>query len=347
MRQQSVVLQVLGTLTLWLGWFAFNGGSVLSRPRAGIAAHCVLHNHCSGAAACLSTGVFFYATKRRVDPAAACNGILAGLVAITPGCATSNALGAILTGLVAGPLYGASAHFVEYKLRIDDVCSAVSVHATCGMWGLIAAALFATPRYYDAAYETSRGDRCMGAFYGGKGNSLAVAIVFILLDAAWVAVPVLGLFAVMKRTCGVRSDFGAAPRILSSIRRSTGTLLPTSVKMPGMPGSVELRAPAGSTTPSYGPRRRAASPRPVSRPRDPLPRHWRQWRDPTPATACLHGPRVGLLARARASSRKPRSRSPTSLPQVGDGAARDLDGARARRRLDLDGQTCSSRWGSW
>ena len=98
----------------------------------------------------------------------------------------------MLTGLVAGPLYGASAHFVEYKLRIDDVCSAVSVHATCGMWGLIAAALFATPRYYDAAYETSRGQRCMGAFYGGKGNSLAAAIVFILLDAAWVAVPVLG-----------------------------------------------------------------------------------------------------------------------------------------------------------
>ena len=50
----------------------------------------------------------------------------------------------MFTGLVAGPLYGASAHFVEYKLRIDDVCSAVSVHATCGMWGLIAAALFAT-----------------------------------------------------------------------------------------------------------------------------------------------------------------------------------------------------------
>ena len=40
MRQQSVVLQVLGTLTLWLGWFAFNGGSVLSASRAGIAAHC-------------------------------------------------------------------------------------------------------------------------------------------------------------------------------------------------------------------------------------------------------------------------------------------------------------------
>ena len=133
MRQQSVVLQVLGTLTLWLGWFAFNGGSVLSASRAGIAAHACFTTTLSGAAACLSTGVFFYATKRRVDPAAACNGILAGLVAITPGCATSNALGAMFTGLVAGPLYGASAHFVEYKLRIDDVCSAVSVHATCGM----------------------------------------------------------------------------------------------------------------------------------------------------------------------------------------------------------------------
>ena len=75
------------------------------------------------------------------------------------------------------------------------------------MWGLIAAALFATPRYYDAAYETSRGQRCMGAFYGGKGNSLAAAIVFILLDAAWVAVPVLGLFAVMKQKLRVQQNF--------------------------------------------------------------------------------------------------------------------------------------------
>ncbi len=115
------------------------------------------------------------------------------------------------------------------------------------MWGLIAAALFATPRYYDAAYETSRGQRCMGAFYGGKGNSLAAAIVFILLDAAWVAVPVLCLFAVMKRTCGVRSDFGgrSSDSELDSSKHGD-VLLPTSVKMPGMPGSVELRAPAGS-----------------------------------------------------------------------------------------------------
>ena len=49
MRQQSVVLQVLGTLTLWLGWFAFNGGSVLSASRAGIAAHCCFTTTLSGA----------------------------------------------------------------------------------------------------------------------------------------------------------------------------------------------------------------------------------------------------------------------------------------------------------
>ena len=84
----------------------------------------------------------------------------------------------------------------------------------------------------------------MGAFYGGNGNSLAAAIVFILLDAAWVAVPVLGLFAVMKRTCGVRSDFGgrSSDSELDSSKHGD-VLLPTSVKMPG---SVELRAPAGS-----------------------------------------------------------------------------------------------------
>ena len=84
----------------------------------------------------------------------------------------------------------------------------------------------------------------MGAFYGGKGNSLAVAIVFILLDAAWVALPVLGLFAVMKATCGVRSDFGgrSSDSELDSSKHGDA-ILPTSVKMPS---SAELRAAAGS-----------------------------------------------------------------------------------------------------
>ena len=83
----------------------------------------------------------------------------------------------------------------------------------------------------------------MGAFYGGKGNSLAAAIVFILLDAAWVAVPVLGLFAVMKRTCGVRSDFGGrtSDSELDSSKHGD-VLLPTSVKMPGS----RLRRAAGA-----------------------------------------------------------------------------------------------------
>ena len=171
MRQQSVVLQVLGTLTLWLGWFAFTARDACQpRARASRPTGCFTTTLSGATDQCQapSTGVFFYATKRaRTTPRPPASRFWRASSRSRPS-ATSNALGAFLTGLVAGPLYGASAHFVEYKLRIDDVCSA-RVHATCGMWGLIAAALFATPRYYDA--HTRRvGQRCMGAFYGGKGH---------------------------------------------------------------------------------------------------------------------------------------------------------------------------------
>jgi len=206
MRQQSVVLQVLGTLTLWIGWFYFNAVSTLSADRAGLAAHCCFNTILASSAASISSTFFHCLINGYLEPQATCNGILSGLVAVTAGCATSNATGAVLTGLVAGPLYLSAVHAVETYLKVDDVCHAVAVHGANGVWGLIAAALFATPWYYDVAYDYDRGSKCAGLFYGGGGRSLGAALVFVVAIIAWVAVPISGLFLVINRTIGSRSD---------------------------------------------------------------------------------------------------------------------------------------------
>ncbi|KAH8048482.1 ammonium transmembrane transporter [Aureococcus anophagefferens] len=85
MRQQSVVLQTLGTLTLWIGWFYFNAVSTLSSDRAGLAAHCCFNTILAGAASALTTVVCANYAQGYVDPSVCCNGILSGLVAITAG----------------------------------------------------------------------------------------------------------------------------------------------------------------------------------------------------------------------------------------------------------------------
>ena len=132
----------------------------------------------ASSAASISSTFFHYLINGYLEPQATCNGILSGLVAVTAGCATSNATGAVLTGLVAGPLYLFSVHAVETYLKVDDVCHAVAVHGANGVWGLIAAALFATPWYYNVAYDYDRGSKCAGLFYGGGGRSLGAALVF-------------------------------------------------------------------------------------------------------------------------------------------------------------------------
>ena len=121
MRQQSVVLQVLGTLTLWLGWFAFNGGSVLSASRAGIAAHCVLHNHTQWRGRVPQHGRLLLRDEAARRPRGRLQRYSGRPRRDHAGLRDVERARRDFTGLVAGPLYGASAHFVEYKLRIDDV----------------------------------------------------------------------------------------------------------------------------------------------------------------------------------------------------------------------------------
>ena len=136
----SVPLAVIGVFLLWLGWFGFNGGSVLSGEPG--ATSLVLAT--TSLAACAGgIGAFFtaYFIFKRLDLGMVLNGILAGLVGITAGADVIPVPWSLFVGLVAGMLVVFSAITLD-KLKLDDVVGAISVHLTCGIWGTLAVGIF-------------------------------------------------------------------------------------------------------------------------------------------------------------------------------------------------------------
>lgn len=187
----SSAFQTLGALILWFGWYGFNIGSTGGIVGSGgLASHVFFTTTIAAATGCMATTAFGYIFDKdnRKLVANANNGILAGLVSITAGCATTNVTGAFITALVASTIY----HYVSsilVRLKIDDPVDAFAVHGACGAWGLIAAALGATPHYYSMAYDPERSDRCASVFFGGNPNgSLLAACYFLLFLIAWVLI---------------------------------------------------------------------------------------------------------------------------------------------------------------
>lgn len=136
----------IGGFLLWFGWFGFNGGSTLAVGEN--IGHILLNTHlaaCAGAVAALLTSMLL---RRGALMTYGVNGSIAGLVAITAGCASMQVPYAVLTGLVGGALSVFGALLLE-RLRLDDVVGAVTVHGICGVWGTLAAGLFLTGNMYD------------------------------------------------------------------------------------------------------------------------------------------------------------------------------------------------------
>ena len=130
----------IGVFLLWLGWFGFNGGSVLSADP--VAVSLTLVNTCLAAASGGLVAMFVSSTwMGKPDLSMALNGILAGLVGITAG-ADQMAMGSsILVGGIAGAIVVYSVVFFD-RIKIDDPVGAVSVHLVCGIWGTLAVGIF-------------------------------------------------------------------------------------------------------------------------------------------------------------------------------------------------------------
>ena len=176
----SMPLATIGVFLLFLGWFGFNGGSVLSAdPYAVSFVICTTTlAAASGAIASMTVSWIFL---RKPDLSMALNGILAGLVGITAGADTVGMGSSILIGAVAGSIVVFSIVFFD-RIKIDDPVGAISVHGICGVWGTLAVGIFST-----------NADHSFGAQLLGTAAISAWAFVFSLV-----------VFGIIKATIGVR-----------------------------------------------------------------------------------------------------------------------------------------------
>ena len=138
----SMPLATIGVFLLWLGWFGFNGGSVLSAD-PGLVSIVFVTTSLAAAVGCLAAMVTSQIFLKKPDVTMALNGILAGLVGITAGADTVTWTGAMVIGLVAGIIVVFSIVIID-RIKIDDPVGAISVHGICGIWGTIAVGIFST-----------------------------------------------------------------------------------------------------------------------------------------------------------------------------------------------------------
>jgi Amt family ammonium transporter len=141
----NIPMVVLGTFILAFGWFGFNPGSTLAGTDLRIG-FVVVNTMLAGIVAALSAALTLTWKKLPHDPSMLCNGMLAGLVAITAPCAFVSPWAAGLIGAIAGVIVVYSVFFFE-RIGIDDVVGAISVHGINGLWGVMAVGIFANGDY--------------------------------------------------------------------------------------------------------------------------------------------------------------------------------------------------------
>lgn len=152
---------VIGTFMLWLGWFGFNGGSVLSAD-PGLVSRVLVTTCLSASGGALAATITIFMVNKSFDLTMVLNGILAGLVGITAGADQMGIVDSIFIGIVSGILVVLSVMFFD-KVKIDDPVGALSVHLVCGVWGTLAVGLFGMSRGVDQVIAQLIGIGACGA----------------------------------------------------------------------------------------------------------------------------------------------------------------------------------------
>ena len=190
---------VVGTLVLVFGWMGFNPGSTLGATdlRISVVAVNTLLAACFGFVTAMA---YTNAQNGKPDISMSCNGMLAGLVAITAPCAFVAPWAASIIGIVAGFLVCWSVAFWD-RMKVDDPCGAISVHGVCGVWGVLAVGIFADGTY-GAGWNGVNG-AVKGLLYG-DASQLGAQAVDVLVGFAWAFGITYLLFAVVKQFVKIR-----------------------------------------------------------------------------------------------------------------------------------------------
>jgi len=182
----NMSIATLGCLILWIGWFGFNPGSELAASEA--VPFIAVTTNLAAAAGAIAATTTSWIISGKPDLSMVINGILAGLVGITAGCAGVNYIGAVIIGLVAGILVVFSVLFFD-SIKIDDPVGAISVHLVCGAWGTFATGLFLTDG---------------GLFFGGGPAQLGVQILGILSIGGFTVLMSSIFWLALKAILGLR-----------------------------------------------------------------------------------------------------------------------------------------------
>ncbi|MEP7289371.1 MAG: ammonium transporter [Chloroflexota bacterium] len=189
-------LATIGTMILWFGWYGFNPGSTLTMGNTGLVGLVVLNTTLGAAGGSLACSIFQFFRTKKWDLTAALNGSLAGLVAITAGCAFVAPWAALVIGLVAGIVVLLAVDAID-RVRIDDPVGAFAVHAACGIWGTLAIGLFGQPGLTFAPAGVDVATRA-GLLLGGGATLLGVQFIGSLASIAFTAVFAFIMFGILK-----------------------------------------------------------------------------------------------------------------------------------------------------
>ena len=186
----NIVFVVIGTFILLFGWMGFNPGSTLGATDLRISVIAINTNLAAimGSATAM---LFWYMKFGKPDITMACNGMLAGLVAITAPCAFVGPTSAVIIGILAGLVVCLGVLFNDNVTKIDDPCGAISVHGYCGLLGAICVGLFADGTYGAGwngvgatTYLGKAGQGVTGLFYGDTSQFLT-QVMGAAICAAW------------------------------------------------------------------------------------------------------------------------------------------------------------------
>ncbi|HEX4156008.1 MAG TPA: ammonium transporter [Acidobacteriaceae bacterium] len=169
---------LIGCFILAFGWFGFNPGSTLGASGAGCLriGSVAVNTMLAGCTGTFGAMLYMWALKGKPDASMSGNGLLAGLVAITAPSGFVNPTGAAIIGFIAGVLVCLSVVFVENRLKVDDPVGAISVHGTCGLWGVLSVGLFADGKSnYGGSWNGVTGS-VTGLFYGDASQLVAQII---------------------------------------------------------------------------------------------------------------------------------------------------------------------------
>jgi len=187
MPAHNLPLAALGAFMLWFGWFGFNPGSSLSGLDLNIARIAVTTNLAAAAAGTVSA-LYTMIKYGKPDASMIINGSLAGLVAVTAGCAYVSPAGAVAIGAIAGVLVVLAVQFFDW-IKADDPVGAIAVHGACGTFGALAVGIFA-----------EKG----GLIYSGSLKLLGIQALGVASVSLWAFTATAVVFYILKKTVGIR-----------------------------------------------------------------------------------------------------------------------------------------------